>query len=107
MGWGSYNPFDPPPVDPTSSPSSPFADTAPPYALPPFNLSRSLAHDTVYIPTRGHAVLRFRAQRGVWMLHCHVMWHHGGGLGMVIGVEGEGQEGAIGGNWQGEECKWL
>jgi iron transport multicopper oxidase len=32
--------------------------------------------DTVIIPGKGFAVLRFRADNpGVWLMHCHVEWH--------------------------------
>ncbi|KAB8253740.1 multicopper oxidase-domain-containing protein [Aspergillus pseudonomiae] len=74
IGWGSYNPF----VD----------------AVPPglesesgYDLSRAMLRDTVYIPSRGYAVLRFRADNpGVWLFHCHIVWHLASGMAMVIDV---------------------
>jgi FtsP/CotA-like multicopper oxidase with cupredoxin domain len=43
--------------------------------------------DTVQIPRRGYAVLRFRADNpGVWLFHCHVMWHLAGGMAMIVDV---------------------
>ncbi|KAI5308624.1 hypothetical protein KEM55_005268, partial [Ascosphaera atra] len=72
IGFGSYNPF---------APSPPRAE----YAVPPFDLSKSLQRDTIQVPPHGHAVLRFKADNpGVWFSHCHVMWHLGGGMAMVI-----------------------
>jgi FtsP/CotA-like multicopper oxidase with cupredoxin domain len=51
----------------------------------PFDLSRAVLRDTVQIPRRGYAVLRFRADNpGVWLFHCHVMWHLAGGMAMVV-----------------------
>lgn len=48
-----------------------------------------MLRDTVYIPRRGHAVLRFRADNpGVWLFHCHILWHLGSGMGLLVDVGG-------------------
>ncbi|KAL2846359.1 multicopper oxidase-domain-containing protein [Aspergillus pseudoustus] len=79
IGWGSYNPF----ADPSLDPGKNFPDTKTKY-----NLSRAMLRDTVYIPSRGHAVLRFRADNpGIWMFHCHVLWHFASGMAMLVNVE--------------------
>ncbi|KAE8387279.1 multicopper oxidase-domain-containing protein [Aspergillus alliaceus] len=74
IGWGSYNPFvdsDPPGLEPGSG----------------YDLSRAMLRDTVYIPSRGYAVLRFRADNpGVWLFHCHIVWHLASGMAMVVDV---------------------
>lgn len=42
------------------------------------------------IPSRGYAVLRFRADNpGVWLFHCHIMWHFATGMAMLIDVQGD------------------
>lgn len=49
--------------------------------------STPLRKDTVYIPSTGYVVLRFPMDNdGLWLLHCHVLWHHAVGMGMVIHV---------------------
>ncbi|OGM46751.1 laccase [Aspergillus bombycis] len=74
IGWGSYNPFvdsDPPGLEYESG----------------YDLSRAMLRDTVYIPSRGYAVLRFRADNpGVWLFHCHIVWHLASGMAMLIDV---------------------
>ncbi|KAI5302262.1 Carboxy-terminal domain (CTD) phosphatase, partial [Ascosphaera pollenicola] len=66
LKFGSYNPFEPIP---------PSAD----FTGPPYDVSVSLARDTVLVPFHGHVVLRFKADNpGLWMFHCHVMWHLSG-----------------------------
>ncbi|CAG7918927.1 unnamed protein product [Penicillium olsonii] len=83
-GWGSYNPF----VDqipPHISDSDSGGD-----GLGQYDLSRAALRDTVQIPSRGYAVLRFRADNpGVWLLHCHVLWHSVTGMAMLIDVQGD------------------
>ncbi|RFU25162.1 hypothetical protein B7463_g11178, partial [Scytalidium lignicola] len=71
--WGSYNPYemDEPPAG-------------------PFNLVNPLRKDTVYIPRRGYAVLRFHADNeGLWMIHCHVLWHQASGMTFGFQVLGD------------------
>jgi FtsP/CotA-like multicopper oxidase with cupredoxin domain len=67
--WGSYNPFedDPPGGE--------------------YDLVNAVMRDTVYVPRRGYAVLRLRADNpGLWMFHCHVLWHMGSGMAMALDV---------------------
>lgn len=49
-----------------------------------------MLRDTVYIPSRGYAVLRFRAENpGVWLFHCHILWHLATGMAMLVDVQGD------------------
>ncbi|TMW50904.1 hypothetical protein DOY81_004015 [Sarcophaga bullata] len=49
-------------------------------ARPPFK-------DTVSIPSRGFAVIRFRATNpGYWLMHCHYEWHLAIGMGLIMQV---------------------
>ncbi|OAX81172.1 hypothetical protein ACJ72_04491 [Emergomyces africanus] len=73
-GWGSYNPFNPHQLHQQYRPSSK-------------DLDKALLRDTVQIPRRGHAVLRFRADNpGIWLFHCHILWHLASGMAMVVDV---------------------
>lgn len=46
--------------------------------------------DTVMVPYRGYAVLRFHAENpGVWVFHCHTLWHMASGMAMVLDVLGD------------------
>lgn len=95
-GWGSYNPFEdayPPGLEPESD-YEPMEGAE--RILPnknefyPYNVSRVALRDTVYIPRRGYAVLRFRADNpGVWLFHCHMLWHFATGTAMLIDVQGD------------------
>ncbi|KAJ5535848.1 hypothetical protein N7513_009034 [Penicillium frequentans] len=95
-GWGSYNPFEdayPPGLEPEPD-FEPMEGTE--RILPNesgfyhYNLSRVALRDTVYIPRRGYAVLRFRADNpGVWLFHCHMPWHLATGTAMLIDVQGD------------------
>ncbi|KAK4574545.1 hypothetical protein LTR86_001386 [Recurvomyces mirabilis] len=68
--WGSYNPYE---------------QDQPPGGS--YNFESPLKKDTVLVPRRGYAVLRFRADNpGMWMLHCHVMWHLATGMAMAFEV---------------------
>jgi FtsP/CotA-like multicopper oxidase with cupredoxin domain len=68
--WGSYNPFE---------------DSEPPGG--PTDMAAAVKRDTVYVPRRGYVVLRFRADNpGLWMFHCHVLWHMGSGMAMALDV---------------------
>lgn len=68
-GWGSYNPF---------------ADTG---HKPELNLQNPVKKDTVSVPRRGYVVLRLKADNeGIWMLHCHVLFHQASGMAMGIHV---------------------
>ncbi|GME56223.1 multicopper oxidase [Neofusicoccum parvum] len=58
-----------------------------------FELGRAVRRDTVVVPRRGHVVLRFEAgNAGVWMLHCHNLWHQASGMAMGIEVGGGGED---------------
>lgn len=71
ISWGSYSPYKDGPG-------------------PVFNLENPLRKDTVSVPRRGYVVVRFRADNlGVWMLHCHVVFHQGSGMAMALQVGGE------------------
>ncbi|KAI2791087.1 hypothetical protein POX_c03942 [Penicillium oxalicum] len=104
FGWGSYNPFAsayPPGLEPESQPtpeSSPnttsihpdHSDAELPQSFQPYDLSRASLRDTVLIPSRGYAVLRFRADNpGIWLFHCHILWHLATGMAMLIDVMGD------------------
>lgn len=70
LNWGSYNPFE---------------DEQPPGGA--FNIAGAVRKDTVHVPRRGYAVLRFRADNpGIWMFHCHVLWHQASGMSMAFEV---------------------
>jgi len=65
-GYGSWNPFE--------------TDVPPGGDL---DLSRVVKRDTFIVPRRGYVVLRFKADNvGIWMFHCHVLWHLGSGMAM-------------------------
>ncbi|EXJ62675.1 hypothetical protein A1O7_03113 [Cladophialophora yegresii CBS 114405] len=67
-GMYNYNPFT------TTSAVSPAGS---------YNLANPVMKDTVFVPQRGYAVIRFRANnKGIWMMHCHVGWHLGSGMAM-------------------------
>lgn len=69
-GWGSYNPFE---------------MEEPPGGI--LDLSRAVRRDTWFVPRRGYIIVRLRADNvGLWMLHCHVLWHQGSGMAMGIEV---------------------
>jgi FtsP/CotA-like multicopper oxidase with cupredoxin domain len=78
-GWGSYNPFA------TKGASA---------AKPVINLRNPVKKDTVSVPRRGYVIIRFKADNeGIWMLHCHILFHQGSGMamGIHVGVD-EGHE---------------
>ncbi len=55
----------------------------------PMNLINPAKKDTVYVSSMGYAVLRFHANNpGLWLLHCHILWHQSVGMGMAIQVDG-------------------
>ncbi|TVY24202.1 Oxidoreductase [Lachnellula hyalina] len=72
-GWGSYSPYE------TSGSSS---------IKPVLNLVNPVKKDTVSVPRRGYVVLRFRADNpGIWMFHCHVLFHQASGMAMGVLVD--------------------
>lgn len=51
------------------------------------NTKTALKRDTVYIKRRGYVVLRFPLHNaGLWLMHCHVLWHQAVGMGVVLQV---------------------
>ncbi|OQE38702.1 hypothetical protein PENCOP_c008G08284 [Penicillium coprophilum] len=90
FGWGSYNPFVDkiPPHLETDTDDAQSSNTG--YNPSLYDISRAALRDTVRIPSRGYAVLRFRADNpGVWLLHCHMLWHSATGMAMLIDVQGD------------------
>ncbi|KKZ63416.1 hypothetical protein EMCG_02303 [[Emmonsia] crescens] len=97
-GWGSYNPFSPHQQHQQYQPSSK-------------DLAKALLRDTVQIPQRGHAVLRFHADNpGIWLFHCHILWHLASGMAMVVDVMNGSQTGndqGLAGGGGMEMCRYL
>ncbi|KAJ5365689.1 hypothetical protein N7517_008575, partial [Penicillium concentricum] len=97
FGWGSYNPFVdkiPPHLETDSDAlKNETDDVQNPntgYNSGLYDTSRAALRDTVRIPSRGYAVLRFRADNpGVWLFHCHMLWHSATGMAMLIDVQGD------------------
>ncbi|TWU71937.1 hypothetical protein ED733_003469 [Metarhizium rileyi] len=53
----------------------------------PLNTRTPLRKDTVYIPPMGYVVMRLPLRNdGLWLLHCHVLWHQAVGMGTVLQV---------------------
>lgn len=74
-GWGSY---------------SPYAKSGDAAIKPHLNLVDPLRKDTVSVPRRGYVVLRFLADNpGIWMFHCHVLFHMASGMTMGFLVGGD------------------
>jgi FtsP/CotA-like multicopper oxidase with cupredoxin domain len=68
-GWGSYNPFSNLGHEPN------------------LNVVDPVRKDTVSVPRRGYVIIRFKADNeGIWMLHCHVLFHQASGMAMGIHV---------------------
>lgn len=60
--------------------------------------------DTVHVPPWGYVVIRFLADNeGIWILHCHVLWHQGSGMTMALHVLGA-ESGGISGDVAGQLC---
>ncbi|KAF4761668.1 hypothetical protein N7455_003394 [Penicillium solitum] len=96
FGWGSYNPFIdkiPPHLESDSDElKNDTVDAHKPngYDSRLYDTSRAALRDTVQIPSRGYAVLRFRANNpGIWLFHCHMLWHSATGMAMLIDVQGD------------------
>lgn len=67
VGFGSYNPVGP------NSDAEWFDESTAPY------------RDTVSVPRRGFAILRWRTDNpGVWAMHCHVLVHMQTGMALAI-----------------------
>jgi len=74
-GWGSYSPYE------TSGSSS---------ITPKLNFKNPSRKDTVSVPRRGYVVLRFRSDNpGIWMFHCHVLFHQASGMAMGFLIGGD------------------
>jgi hypothetical protein len=74
-GWGSY---------------SPYAKSGDSAIQPNLNLVDPVRKDTVSVPRKGYVVLRFLADNpGIWMFHCHVLFHMASGMAMGILVGGD------------------
>lgn len=70
VNWGSHNPYE---------------DTIAPGGG--YDINNAVRKDTVYVPRRGYAVLRFKADNpGVWAFHCHVLWHEASGMAMAFDI---------------------
>ncbi|KAI8016677.1 Laccase-7 [Camellia lanceoleosa] len=53
-----------------------------------FNLINPQARNTIGVPTRGWAVIRFQANNpGIWLMHCHMDLHLPWGLSLAFEVE--------------------
>ena len=74
-GWGSF---------------SPNAKTGDASIQPIFTPAHSLRKDTVSVPRRGYVIVRFLADNpGIWMFHCHVLFHMASGMTMGFHVGGD------------------
>jgi FtsP/CotA-like multicopper oxidase with cupredoxin domain len=75
QGFGAgWNPFDPHVLSPGGA----------------MNLVDPVRRDTFVVPRRGYVVLRLPMDNpGIWMLHCHVLWHQASGMVMGIEVAGD------------------
>jgi hypothetical protein len=76
-GWGSY---------------SPYAQGGSSSLKPELNLKNPVRKDTISVPRRGYVIVRFWADNpGIWMLHCHVLFHQASGMvmGLQVGWEEE------------------
>jgi FtsP/CotA-like multicopper oxidase with cupredoxin domain len=64
---------------------NPFQGRDPPGG--PLDLDHPVLRDTFMVPRRGYIVLRFKADNpGIWMFHCHVLWHQASGMAMGIQI---------------------
>ncbi|KAI9663915.1 MAG: hypothetical protein M1821_007405 [Bathelium mastoideum] len=56
----------------------------------PLNYHNPVRRDTVFVPRHGYAVIRLRPDNpGIWMLHCHLLWHQSAGMAMALQVGGD------------------
>ncbi|CAK7218702.1 hypothetical protein SEUCBS140593_003643 [Sporothrix eucalyptigena] len=78
-GWDYYNPF--------------FTPWKPPRGGP-MNVVNPIKRDTVYVPPYGYVIIRFLADNeGLWVLHCHILWHQASGMNMAFQVGGFNEHG--------------
>ena len=58
----------------------------------PLNLRNPLVKDTVYVPSMGYVVIRFKGDNpGLWFFHCHILWHQSVGMAMAFEVSGQAE----------------
>lgn len=50
------------------------------------NLNNPPLKDTVPVPDAGYTLIRFKANPGYWILHCHMAWHNHLGMGVILKV---------------------
>ena len=75
QGWGSY---------------SPYATAGVSALRPDLNTENPLRKDTVSVPRRGYVVIRvWMDSPGIWMFHCHVLFHQASGMAMGLLVGGD------------------
>ncbi|KAI9695153.1 MAG: hypothetical protein M1820_008859 [Bogoriella megaspora] len=68
----------------------------------PLNLVNPARRDTVYVPRHGYAVIRIKPDNpGIWMLHCHLLWHQSAGMAMGLQVGGDQVNAFAGEEWRG------
>ncbi|KAI9280823.1 Cupredoxin [Umbelopsis sp. AD052] len=48
------------------------------------NTTNPVRRDTGTVPAFGYAIIRFIPHPGMWLFHCHLVWHHLMGLAMQI-----------------------
>ncbi|KAJ5915039.1 hypothetical protein N7504_003922 [Penicillium tannophilum] len=49
--------------------------------------SQVVFRDAVQVSRRGFAIVRFQAKNpGLWLFHCHIIWHLDSGMAMIIDV---------------------
>lgn len=92
-GWDYYNPFSVPWKPPRGG---------------DVNVVDPLMRDTIYVPPYGYVILRFRADNeGIWVLHCHILWHQASGMNMAFQVMGDanGLGGSAAGRSAADYCK--
>jgi FtsP/CotA-like multicopper oxidase with cupredoxin domain len=77
-GWGSFNPY-------STTPSN--SDHASHFHL---NTRNPIRRDTISVPRRGHVVIRlWTDNKGIWMLHCHILVHQASGMAMGLQIGGD------------------
>jgi hypothetical protein len=67
---------------------NPFGASEPPGG--PLKTLNPLRKDTISVPRKGYVVLRLEANNeGLWLFHCHILWHHAVGMAMAFQVGGD------------------
>lgn len=53
------------------------------------NIVNPVERDTVFVPRKGYVIVRLKADNeGLWLLHCHILWHHAVGMAMALQIGG-------------------